>query len=52
MIYSNENRKLIKELNPEYGFKEISRALSEGFKSLTDEERNQYDKKAEEDKER
>lgn len=52
MIYCNENRKNIKELNPEYGFKEISRALSEGFKSLTEEERSVYDKKFEEDRER
>lgn len=52
MIYCNENRKSIKEANPEFGFKEISRALSEGFKGLSEEERSVFDKKFEEDKER
>ncbi len=52
MIFCNENRALIKEANPEYGFKDIARALSEGFKSLTEEEKIPFETKALADKER
>ncbi len=52
MIFCNENRALIKEVNPEYGFKDIARALSEGFKSLTEEEKIPFETKASADKER
>jgi hypothetical protein len=52
IIFCNENRSAIKEANPSYGFKEMAGALSEGFKSLSEEERAAYDSKASQDKER
>lgn len=52
IIYCNENRATIKDLNPTFGFKEIAKALSEGFKSLSDEDKALYDLKAVRDKER
>jgi hypothetical protein len=52
IIFCNENRAVIKEANPSFGFKEIAGALSEGFKSLSEEERAVYDAKASQDKER
>mmetsp|Transcript_12337 Transcript_12337/g.18702 ORF Transcript_12337/g.18702 Transcript_12337/m.18702 type:complete len:363 (+) Transcript_12337:93-1181(+) len=52
IIYSNEQRGAIKEANPDYGFKDMAQALSEGFKALSPEEREVYDRKAAADKER
>jgi hypothetical protein len=52
IIYSTENRGKIKALHPHYSFKEMAGALSEGFKTLTEEEREVYTAKAKEQKER
>jgi hypothetical protein len=52
IIYCNEHRGAIKEANPTFGFKDIAHALSEGFKSLSEEERAVYDLKASQEKER
>jgi environmental stress-induced protein Ves len=52
IIYCNEHRATIKEANPTFGFKDMARALSEGFKALSEEERASYDLKASQEKER
>ncbi|CAE7737671.1 nhp6, partial [Symbiodinium microadriaticum] len=52
IIYCNDNRSRVKEANPSFGIKEMSQALSEEFRALTEEEKKVYEDKAALDKER
>mmetsp|Transcript_29971 Transcript_29971/g.55378 ORF Transcript_29971/g.55378 Transcript_29971/m.55378 type:complete len:208 (+) Transcript_29971:212-835(+) len=51
-LYSNANRKRVKEENPEAKFGDIAKLLSVEFKAVTTSERAKYDQLAVEDKER
>jgi hypothetical protein len=52
MIFCDENRKNIKEDNPDITFGEISKLLSEKWKNTDEEKRKIYAEKSEKDKER
>lgn len=52
IIYIAQNRPIVKAAHPEYGFKELSQALSEQFKALSPEEKKVYDDLAAADRDR
>lgn len=52
MIFSNEYRNKVKSENPECSFGEVGKKVGEAWKALSDEQKQVYVKKAEEDKKR
>lgn len=50
MIFSQENRSLIKEANPTATFAEIGKKVGESWSSLTDEQKVEFNVKSEADK--
>ena len=52
IIYTNEHRQRVKEENPEATVTELITMLGAGWKALSDEERAEFEQKAEADKER
>ena len=52
MIFASEKRSQAKEENPEKSFGEISKVLSEMWKSIDEEEKALYEEKAQDDKQR
>ena len=51
-LYSMHARPKVKEDYPDATFGDIAKIISKQYKSLTDKEKKQWEKKAEEDKER
>ena len=49
ILYSMENRDKLKEKNPEMKFTDISKLLGQNWKSLSDEEKEVFNKKAREE---
>ncbi|KAI8895872.1 high mobility group box domain-containing protein [Globomyces pollinis-pini] len=52
MIYSQENRARIKKENPDATFGQMGKLLGAAWKSLSDDDREEYVEKAAKDKER
>lgn len=52
MFFANENRDIIKSENPDVSFAQVGRLLGEKWKSLTAEDKQPYEAKAEADKKR
>ncbi|KAI9261758.1 high mobility group box domain-containing protein [Sporodiniella umbellata] len=52
MFFSQDNRAVVKEENPNATFGEIGKLLGEKWKNLTDDEKKPYNDKAEADKKR
>ncbi|KAJ3038281.1 Non-histone chromosomal protein 6 [Rhizophlyctis rosea] len=52
IIFSNENRARIKEENPAAEFKDIGKLLGTAWRGMGESEKQKYQKKADQDKER
>ncbi|KAL7567414.1 hypothetical protein ACA910_021377 [Epithemia clementina (nom. ined.)] len=52
ILYASKMRSKIKEDNPDAGFGDLTKLVSEKFKSLSPEERKKWDDRAEQDKQR
>jgi len=52
MFFANDNRDKVREENPGIKFGEVGKQLGEKWKELSAKEKEPYDKKAKEDKER